>query len=171
MVEPFSFYKISSSIVDRHNVKKILTFLSEFHSNKVKKLKLEKFKDKFEKNTYFKNQVLETILLLNEKFVIIQKSQILANLFIAHINDDIDWKEFQKISFILTKINPDGFELLEAYSNKKTDTKLSFVRRIEGDPLLVACGIARQFENVYYLTGTGKKLYELGLKPLLKKQS
>ena len=166
-----SFYKITSSIIDRHNVKKILTFLSEFHSNQVDKLKLEKFKDKFEKNNKHRNQVLETILLLNEKFIDIQKSQIFANLFTAHINEKISWEEFQKMSFMLTNLNPAGYKYLEKSANKDSKTKTNMIQMIEGEALLLACGIGTKFEEKFRLTRTGVKLYELGLKPLLEKHS
>ncbi|MCK8482284.1 hypothetical protein [Psychroserpens algicola] len=169
-----SFYNITSSIVDRHNVKKILTFLDQFHSNKIDENKLVSFKQKFSENTKHRNQVLETILILNEKFIDIKKSKILANLFSAHIDGNLTWEEFLKISFILRNLNPAGYRFLEksvlekdiAQVNDRTKIMMGMTEYIEGEALLLACGAGSKFEQRFLPTKTGIKLYEYGLKPL-----
>ena len=65
-----------------------------------------------------------TILLLNEKFIDIRKSQIFANLFPVHINEKLSWEEFQKMSFMLTNLNPAGYIFLEKTANKESKTKI-----------------------------------------------
>lgn len=166
-----SFYKITSSIVDRHNMKKVLTFLEEFHSNKIDLVKLEMFKKKFDKDNKHRNQVLETILLLNERFIDIKKSQILANLFSAHIEEEITWEEFIKMSFMLSNLNPSGYKFLEKTVDEESEIRINMVQMIEGEAILMASGIGTKFEDRFKLTKTGIKLYELGLKPLRKKHS
>ncbi|MWW25107.1 hypothetical protein [Algibacter lectus] len=161
-----SFYKITSSIVDRHNVKKILTFLEEFHSKKIDENKLKIFKENFKKDTNHRNHVLETILLLNEKFLDTKKSKILANLFSAHIEDNLTWKEFFKLSFILSNLNPAGYKFLERSVEK--NIKMEIFEVIEGEALLMACGIGTKFEERFKPTKTGINLYEFGIKPLKK---
>ena len=86
-----SFYNISSSLIARHNVKKILVFLKELHTKSLDEKKLEKFKQQFQENPKYKEKVLETILVLNEKFIEVEKSKILANLFKAHVEEIIDF--------------------------------------------------------------------------------
>ncbi|MGJ8666998.1 MAG: hypothetical protein ACSHW7_11560 [Patiriisocius sp.] len=163
-----SFYKITSSIVDRHNVKKILIFLEEFHSKSIDENKLKKFKEKFSDNTKHRNHVLETILLLNEKFIDTEKSKILANLFSAHIEDNLTWEEFFKLSFMLSNLNPAGYRFLERFVEKNTNIKMKMSELIEGEALLMACGIGTKFEEQFKPTKTGIKLYEYGIKPLKK---
>ncbi|MCF7569644.1 hypothetical protein L3X37_14955 [Sabulilitoribacter arenilitoris] len=163
-----SFYKITSSIVDRHNVKKILVFLEEFHSKNIDENKLKEFKGKFKENPKHRNQVLETILLLNEKFIDTEKSKILANLFSAHVEDNLTWEEFIKMSFILTNLNPAGYKFLEKYVDKESSIRTKLHESIEGEALLMACGIGTMFDLQFKPTRTAIKLYEYGLKPLKK---
>jgi hypothetical protein len=163
-----SFYKITSSIVDRHNVKKILMFLEEFHSKSINENKLKIFKKKFSENTKHRNHVLETILLLNEKFIDTEKSKILANLFSAHIEGNLTWEEFFKLSFVLSNLNPAGYKFLEKSADKNTNIKMKMFELIEGEALLMACGIGTKFEERFKPTKTGINLYEYGLKPLKK---
>ena len=163
-----SFYKITSSIVDRHNVKKILIFLEEFHSKSIDENKMKKFKEKFSDNTKHRNHVLETILLLNEKFIDTEKSKILANLFSAHIEDNLTWEEFFKLSFMLSNLNPAGYKFLEKCVDEKSTIRMKMTETIEGEALLMACGIGTKFEEQFKPTRTAIKLYEYGLKPLKK---
>lgn len=159
-----SFYNISSSLIARHNVKKVIIFLQEFHSKKVDSDKLERFKTKLEKDSNKKNEILETVLVLIEKFIDFEKSKILANLFLAHIENKLTWKDFKKLSFILNNLNPSGYVFLEKCADKNTSMKMSEL--IEGEAFLLACGIGTKFEEQFKLTNAGLKLYEYGLKPL-----
>ena len=166
-----SFYKITSSIIDRHNVKKILIFLEEFHSKNIDENKLKKFKKRFSENTKHRNHVLETILLLNEKFIDTEKSKILANLFSAHIEEKLSWEEFFNLSFILSNLNPSGYKFLEKSVDEESKIKMKMFEAVEGEALLMACGIGTKFEDRFHPTGSGKKLYEFGLKPFRKKHN
>jgi len=158
-----SFYNISNSIIARHNVKKVIVFLQEFHSNKIENQKLESFKSKFNSDKKFKEEILETILVLIEKFIIIEKAKILANLFKSHIEEKINWEEFQKLSFVLNNLNPAAYAFLLNYIEKNTPIKIN--DSIEGEALLMACGIGSKFEDKFQLHRAGRQLYDFGLKP------
>jgi len=158
-----SFYNITNSIIARHNVKKIIVFLQEFHSNKIENGKLDKFKAKFNSEQKYKEEVLETILVLIEKFVIIKKSKILANLFKSHIEEKINWEEFQNLSFVLNNLNPAAYTFLINYIEKNKPIKM--IDHMEGEALLMACGVGSKFEDRFQLHRTGRQLYDFGLKP------
>lgn len=160
-----SFYKIQSSIVARHNVKKILIFLNEFHTNEIEPKKLEEFKQKLNNNYKFKNRVFETLLLLNEKFIDTKKSQVLAHLFKALIEKKLTWEEFFNLSYILNNLNPSGYKFLKKSSDKSAHIKMKMNEIMEGEAVLISCGIGLKFENDFVLTKTGIKLYELGFEP------
>ncbi len=162
-----AFYKVTSSIIDRHNVKKILMFLEQFHANKINDKKLNEFKERFDQNPKHRTRVLETILLLNEKFIDEEKSKILANLFSAHIEEKLTWEEFLKLSFILSNLNPWSYKFLERIVDKESSLKFKTFEMIEGEAFLLASGIGSTFEDRYRMNNTGKKLYEFGFKPLL----
>ena len=155
-----AFYNISSSFMARHNVKKILVFLKEFHTRSVNQVKLEKFKAKFEKDFIYKEQVLETILVLNEKFIKVEQSKILANLFKAHIEEEINWAEFNQLAFVLNSLNPAGYDFLH---RKCKDEQYSDQ---DGEAFMYSCGIGHLDGLKFTITETGHKLYEFGIKPL-----
>lgn len=145
-----------------------MIFLEEFHSKNIDENKLQSFKEKFNENTKHRNHVLETILLLNEKFIDTEKSKILANLFSAHIEDNLTWEEFFKLSFMLSNLNPAGYKFLERCVDEKSKIRMKMAETIEGEALLMACGIGIKFEELFKPTRTAFKLYEYGLKPLKK---
>lgn len=157
-----AFYNITSSIIARHNVKKIIVFLQEFHSQKIENEKLEKFRKKFTSKHKFREEVLETILVMSERFVEIEQSKIFANLFRAYIEENISWKDFQKLSFILNNLNPASYIFLENSIEK--NKPINIIDSVEGEALLMACGIGSKFEDRFHLTKTGRQLYEFGLK-------
>ncbi len=158
-----AFYNVSSSLVARHNVKKILVFLKEFHSKKVDPGKLEKFRRHFEENPKHREDVLETVLVLNEKFIEVEKSKILANLFKAHIEDLITWSEFNHLSFVLNSLHPMGYNFLEKMSREPHWSNHG--RDREGEAFMFACGIGHRHGSLFAVTSIGQKLFEFGIKP------
>ncbi|WP_291152294.1 hypothetical protein [Flavobacterium sp. UBA7680] len=159
-----SFYNISSSINARYNMKKNLVFLQEFHSHKIDEEKLRDFKEKLYQDNKYRNEIIEITLVLIEKFIDIEKAKILANLLKAHIEADLTWEDYRKISFALNHLNPSGYIFLIQSFNK--EMKKTMIQSMEGEAFLLACGIGRIFEEQLKITPTGKKLYEFGLKPL-----
>ena len=163
----FTFYNITSSIIAQHNVKKILVFLQEFHSHRIEDDKIKKFKKQFNKDLNYRNEVLETVLIYIERFTDVKKSKILANLFIAYINENLSWKDFQKMTFILNTLNPSSFDFMAKYF--ELNSSKSMIELVEGEAFLLASGIATKFEDRFSLTRTGISIYEFGIKPLKKK--
>ena len=157
-----SFYNISSSIIDRHKTKKILTFFKEFHSKHIDEKKLEVFKNKFNSDDAYRRKVVETIVLLNERFYHIEKTKILANLFISYIEEEITWQEFVDISFVLDNFHPRGFTYLKALF--EVEFKDRHKDAHEGEGLMFACGIGYRFGNRFTINSLGKKFYNFGLK-------
>lgn len=155
-----SFYNISSSFIARHNVKKVLVFLKEFHSRNIDQVKLENFKAKFEKDLNHKEQVLETVLVLNEKFIEVVQSKILANLFKAHLEEQISWEEFNQLAFVLNSLNPAGYKFLYRFCEEE------YYSSREGEAYMFSCGIGFREGSRFTITETGQKFYDFGIKPL-----
>lgn len=163
-----AFYNITSSINARFNIKKNLVFLQRFHLRQIDLKKLEEFKHKLNNDSKYKNEILETTLVLIEKFADIEKAKILANLLISHIEENLTWEDFRKLSFILNNLNPFGYIFLEKTCNQNSYS-MSMSKVIEGEAFLLACGIGTKFEDIFRLTKTGQQLYDFGLKPLKNK--
>ncbi|MCK4665066.1 MAG: hypothetical protein KAT68_19515 [Bacteroidales bacterium] len=163
-----SFYNIANSVIDRHKTQKILSFFKEFHSQSINKEKLNNFKNKFNEDVNFQNRVVELIILLNERFLHVEKSKILANLIIAHIEEHISWEKLLDITFVLDNIHPNGFDFLKKMSIQKYPWSSNEFRFIEEESLMFACGIGLRQGNRFQITEMGKILYDYGIKPLRK---
>lgn len=157
-----SFYNIGNSVIDRHKSKKILTFFKEFHSSEIEFEKLEKFKQKFSKNIDYQNQVVETIILLNERFLQTEKSKILAKLIISHIEEKISWNELTDLSIVLDNIHPKGFLFLDKMAKESNFAKKE--REQVGEALMIACGIGNRHGTLFMINELGMKFYENCLK-------
>lgn len=96
----YGAYNIYSSVSSRFRVKKILTFLKQLNSKTIEIQKLEKFKQDFEDEKY-RDEVLETVILLNERFLNVEKSKVLANFLRCLIEEKITYSDFQHLSSIL----------------------------------------------------------------------
>lgn len=159
-----SFYNIGNSIIDRHNTKKILSFFQEFNSKIINEIKFNQFKHKFNTDQKYQNQVTETIILLNERFLQVEKSKILANLIIAHIEANLSWDELTDITIVLDNIHPKAFLFLEKMSTLEGWTGHDFSEDI-GESLILANGIGYKYGSQLWITKTGQELFNFGIKP------
>lgn len=159
-----AFYNIGTSVIHRHNTKKILTFFQEFNARKINELKYNQFLHKFNTDTNYQNDVIETILLLNERFLQVEKSKILANLIISHIESKISWEEFVDLSTILDCIHPKGLLFLGKMSLESWRT--TTINGYADESLMYACGIGKRNGSKFQIVEMGRKFYEFGLKPL-----
>ena len=134
-----TFYNIASSVKDRHNVKKILTFFQEFHKQTIDPEKYKEFLHKFISHQSYNKKVVETIILLNERFLEIEKSKVLANLTRAHIEGNLSWAEFENIYVVLDSIHTVGFLFLKKMAELGWHSHQ--LRDEKNEPLMLACGI------------------------------
>jgi len=158
-----SFYNIKNSITHRHNTKKILSFFQEFNSKKINDIKFNQFKHKFKTDKKYQTQVTETIILLNERFLQVEKSKILANLIIAHIEDNLSWDELTDITIVLDNIQPKAFLFLEKLS--KLDWNSFDFNKDIGEGLILANGIGYKSGSRLWITEIGQQLFNYGIKP------
>jgi hypothetical protein len=151
--------KAGLAIKDMHFAKKILTFFQEFHKGNISQEKRDEFLNKLITDTPYRQDVMEQIIIYNDRFLITAKSKILANLLLAHVNGNIDWETFSETSQSLESINSRG---LKAMSKLHGSGQMyqSFASQIEpmiDGFLLIAAGIA------YLINGRTARLNKLGL--------
>ena len=159
-----SFYNIKNSITHRHNTKKILSFFQEFNSKKINDIKFNQFKHKFKTDEKYQTQVTETIILLNERFLQVEKSKILANLIIAYIEDNLSWDELTDITIVLDNVQPKAFLFLEKMSKFEHWQSFDFNEDIcQG--IILATGIGYKDGSQLWITKTGQQLFNYGIKP------
>lgn len=158
------FTKIGLSIKERFDIKKLLIFFKEFHSGDIEKNRLEEFKNKFKNNKKYRTKIVETILIMNERFLNEIKSKILANLINAHIEKKLTLNELNDILVVLDIIHPKSFNLIKVMSEVnwyvhnqgKDDESLTF-----------SCGIGYRNGNKFSINKLGQNLYNYGIKPTI----
>ena len=87
-------YRIGKSIRERHHIAKLISFLNEFNKGIADEEKRAKYRQKFISNETFRNQELEYILLLTDRYISFDKPQMLAKLYLSYLDDEIIWQEF-----------------------------------------------------------------------------
>ena len=105
-------YKIGSSIKERNNIKKLIVFLNEINNGIVDERKRTEYQQKFKSNEKFRNQELEYILVLIDRYIGYEKPQMLACLYLAYLDNTIDWNGFAEYSEILDRLLPSDFKCL-----------------------------------------------------------
>jgi hypothetical protein len=152
------------AIKDYFFCKKLLIFLREFHLNTISKEKLAGFQYKFSSNQKFKEKTIEYILVLNERFLELDKSKILANLFASHIEGEIDWEYFRQLSACLDRIFPGTISILhKLYEMNFKMERNHELDTIETLTLLSSAGLGIQEAGPpFTISKMAKDLYEFG---------
>lgn len=148
-----ALFKVGSSVLDRHNLKKLYIFLNEINKGIATEEKRENYKEKFKANDKFRNSEIEYLLVLINRYISYDKPQMLAKLYMAYLDEVIMWEEFAMYSEII-----DRFLLLDCnYLITETDT--TTVPRnmvgVEAILRLVALGLMTEVANKQLLTNDG----------------
>jgi len=112
-----ALYKIGSSFKDRHNLKKLLAFLNELNKGIVDEQKRKKYQEKFQSNEKFRNQELEFILILIDRYINPDKSKLLAKLYLEYLDEKIVWEEFAMYAEVIDRFLPLDCETLVSDSS------------------------------------------------------
>ena len=145
--------------------KKLLTFLKEFHSGKLRPEKRITFLQKFHADKKYRESVVEQIMILNDRFVSIEKSKVLSNLFQAHLNDKFDWEGFCELSECLDNLHTRAFKILDDSAN--SNDPFHFVtqeQNKDGGGVLFSAGICVIHGNHFSINAYGQYLYFYGIK-------
>ena len=131
-------YRIGKSIRERHHIAKLISFLNEFNKGIADEEKRAKYRQKFISNETFRNQELEYILLLTDRYISFDKPQMLAKLYLSYLDDEIIWQEFTMYAEVI-----DRFLMLDCNTLTGDAEKIIVPRNIGGESVLrlVALGL------------------------------
>lgn len=133
-----ALYKIGNSIKERHNLKKLLVFLNEIKNGIVDEEKRADYQQKFKANDKFRNQQIEYLLVLIDRYVDYDKPKMLAKLYLAYLDGVIIWEELTMYAEVI-----DRFLLLDCkFLISEADAYKTY-RNIGVEPILrlVALGL------------------------------
>ena len=108
-----AIYKIGDSIKDRHNLKKLMVFLNEINKGIVDEQKRQEYQQKFQSNDGFRNQEIEYLLVLIDRYISYDKPQMLAKLYLAYLDGILTWEEVTMYSEIIDRFIYGDLELLK----------------------------------------------------------
>lgn len=115
----FLLYNSVIKIKEVFFIKKLLVFLQALHKGNISSEKIAVFKGKYTADVNYQKQVIEQILLMNERFISIEKSKIYANLFLAHINGLMNWNDLMILTAVLDSMNLFALPALKAFGKSK----------------------------------------------------
>lgn len=124
--------KIGKNVHDRNLLRQTLTFIKEFNSGNISKDKLVEYKSTIESNPKKCEEELGRVLILLNNYIDTEKSIMLARLYKAYINKNINWNEFCEYSEIINRIFIQDLKILkDIYKGVIVDDKGANKFRIE----------------------------------------
>ncbi len=170
-------YKIGNSIKERHNIKKLTIFLNEINKGIADKQKRQEYQKKINNNKNFRNQEIEYLFILIDRYISYDKSQMLAKLYLAYLDDMINFEDFTKYAEVIDRLLPGDKDYLlndrALYRTISAPIPDSFIRlsslgifqeQITDIRIPTTVGsitIPAKQEKTYKLTGFGEKLQDI----------
>ena len=151
-------YKIGSSIKERNNLKKLIVFLNALNNDILDQQKRDEYRQKINSNDKFRNQEIEYLLVLIDRYISYDKPQLLAKLYLAYLDGFIIWEELTMYAEVI-----DRFLLLDYGTLISADGKVTVHRNIGGESVLrlEALGLMTETNesSIFVATSTGIGVY------------
>jgi hypothetical protein len=147
-------FKTGVAIRERHFLKKMLSFLKEFHGGRESD-EAGRFKDRINTDSNFREKISEHLLVMLDRFTSVEKAQILGHLFRAHINGHIDWDDFLSCSFSLDALQQRGYQVLRE-SAKQGFGRVHLTQ--DDEAILFGSGLGWREGTRFAVTPLGQKL-------------
>lgn len=149
-------YRIGKSIRERHHIAKLISFVNEINSGIASAEKRQSYQEKFASNEKFRNQEIEYILILIDRYVGFDKPQMLAKLYQAYLDGRIVWKEFTMYAEVVDRFLPGDWDLLDEHQlSLFTPESID----IDGVQRLISMGLVTEaMRKVKLFSGTGDKI-------------
>lgn len=112
-----SVIQTGSALWRTNLLKQTAAFISEFNSHKINQESLEKYRKSI-KNDKNKKEELERVMLILNRNIDIEKSKILARIFCAYINSEIEWELFCEFADITEHLFLRDVELINSLKDK-----------------------------------------------------
>ena len=138
-----ALYKIGDSIKERHNLKKLLVFLNEIKNGIVDERKRQDYQKKFQSNEKFRNQEIEYLLVLIDRYIDYGKPQMLAKIYLAYLDGEIIWEELTMYAEVI-----DRFLLLDCNFIVSDAESYKTYRNIGAEPILRLVALGLMVEDI-----------------------
>lgn len=139
-----ALYRLGSNIRDKYAAVKLVAFLNEFSKGILDEEKRKEYQAKFASNEKFRNQELSYIMILIDRYISLEKPEMLAKLYLAYLDGIIVWEEFTMYAEVI-----DRFLLLDCEMLVSESNTYIVYRNIGGESVLrlVALGLMAEKPN------------------------
>lgn len=119
-----SLYRIGNSIREREHIRKLASFLDEIRLHTVNESEREEYLSKIRDNPKKRDKELEYALVIIDRYIGYDKPRMLAKLYLAFLQDVIDWERFTIYSEVIDRFLPGDYNTLKSASTYKTEKDL-----------------------------------------------
>lgn len=165
-----AIYKIRDSILERYNMKKLIAFLNEINNGIADEQKREKYQQKFQNNEKFRNQEIEYLLILINRYISYEKPVILAKLYCAYLDERITWREMVAYSETIDLLLTGDIDVLKQQDVAKEISILNRTLGNESFLRLVSVGLLCEKFDKSGLVEDGQGGYAMTWNALQKSQ-
>lgn len=108
-----SLYKIGNGLKDRYNLKKTFIFINEMNKGIADEEQRQEYRTKFKNNDNFRNQEIEYLLVLIDRYISYDKPKMLAKIYLAYLDDTLTWEEVTMYSEIVDRFIYGDLQMLK----------------------------------------------------------
>lgn len=109
-----SIYKIGYTIKERHYVKKLVHFIDEVNQKTASDETREKYKAKLHSDTRRRNQEIEYIMILIDRYISFQNTRMLARLYVSFFDGKINWTQLTMYAEVIDHLLPGDYNTLQS---------------------------------------------------------
>ena len=113
-------YKIGHTIKERHTIKQLALFVTELNKGCVDKNKKNRILEKLNGNQQQSKQEIEYILVVLDSYLEYEKPKMLAKLYMAYLEQRIDWTQFSMYAALLKTLLLQDIKLLTSHNFKES---------------------------------------------------
>lgn len=135
-------YHIGKTIRERHHLDKLITFIKEIAEKTIDEKKREKYLIGWHADYRKREKELEYLIVIIDRFLHKEMAQKLARVYLAYLENRIDWEEVLRYSVVIDRLLPGDFEALTLGNRKDVEftNAEDTVLRLVGLGLMVAHG-------------------------------
>lgn len=120
-----SLIKIGNNINERHYIKKLASFVLALNNGIVDESMRDYYKKKITDDPKKRNEELEHILILIDRYLDANKPILLAKLYLAYLDEKIIWNDFTKYAEVVDRFLPGDCETLISADTYKTERDIN----------------------------------------------
>ena len=135
-------YKVGHTLKERHNIKKLAKFVQALNNKVADEDQRIAYRSKICDAPHKRNQELEYILIMIDRYIEDKKPSLLAKLYLAYLDEKIDWQLFTQYSIVIDNLFVEDLQFL-----KKGDKQIVRQEKTASVLRLVSLGLLYEQTN------------------------